>query len=83
VIHSDGLVPYALSNSKRQFMRDRRPGAMKPISAEQAPREFEEGYAKYMLWRKATPMTAEEVSSKVRNRAQKSDKQQTIKVGKS
>jgi hypothetical protein len=71
------------SDLVRQFIRDRRPGAMKPVSAEQAPREFEDGYAKYMLWRKATPMTADEVSSTVRNWAHKPDKQQTIQVVKS
>jgi len=62
----------------RQFICDRRSGDMKPVSVEQAPREFEQGYAKYMLWRKATPMTADEVSPTVRNWAQKPNKQQTI-----
>jgi hypothetical protein len=66
----------------RQLIRDRRPNAMKPVSAEQAPREFEEGYAKYMLWRKATPMTADEVAPTVRNWAQKPHEQQTTPVGK-
>jgi hypothetical protein len=55
----------------RQFMRDRRPGAMKHISAEQAPQDFEEGFAKYMQWRKATPMTAAEVAPTVKAWAQK------------
>jgi hypothetical protein len=55
----------------RQLIRDRRPGAMKPVSAEQAPREFEEGFAKYMSWRKNTPMTAEEVAPTVRAWAKK------------
>lgn len=67
----------------RHLIRDRRPGAMKPVSAEQAPREFEEGFAKYMSWRKATPMTADEVAPTVRNWAQKPHKQQTIQVGES
>jgi hypothetical protein len=67
----------------RQFIRDRRPGAMKPVSPEQAPREFEEGFARYMSWRKATPMTADEVAPTVRNWAQKPDKQQTAPVGRS
>ncbi|MFZ3213509.1 MAG: hypothetical protein WA188_18550 [Terriglobales bacterium] len=66
----------------RQFIEDRRwrSGVMKPISAQQAPREFEEGYAKYASWRKATPMTADEVAPTVRNWAQRPDKQQTIQV---
>jgi len=59
----------------RQFMRDRRPGAMKAISAEQAPRDFEEGFAKYMQWRKATPMTAAEVAPTVKAWAQKGARQ--------
>jgi hypothetical protein len=67
----------------RQLLHDRRPGAMKPVSAEQAPREFEEGFAKYMLWRKNTAMTAEEVAPTVRNWARKSAKQKTIQMGKS
>lgn len=67
----------------RQFIGDRRPGAMKPVSPEQAPREFEEGFARYMSWRKATPMTADEVAPTVRNWAQKPDKQPTVPVGRS
>jgi len=55
----------------QQLMRDRRPGAMKPVSAQQAPREFEEGFAKYMSWRKATPITAEEVAPTVKKWAGK------------
>jgi len=69
----------------RQFIEERRwrSGVMKPVSAEQAPREFEEGFARYMSWRKATPMSADEVAPTVRNWAQKPDKQQTIPVGES
>ena len=55
----------------RHFMRDRRPGAMKSISAEQAPRDFEDGFAKYMQWRKATPMTAAEAAPTVKAWAEK------------
>jgi hypothetical protein len=68
----------------RQFIQERRwrSGVMKPVSAEQAPREFEEGFAKYMSWRKATPMTADEVAPTVRNWAQKPDQKQTIPMGK-
>jgi len=68
----------------RQFIGERRwrSGVMKPVSAEQAPREFEEGFAKYMSWRKATPMTADEVAPTVRNWAQKPDQQRPIPVGK-
>jgi len=66
----------------RQFLRDRRPGAMKLVSVEQAPRDFEETYVKYMSWRKATPMTADEVSPTVRNWVQKPDKRQTIRMAK-
>ncbi|HVP50882.1 MAG TPA: hypothetical protein VMT05_02150 [Terriglobales bacterium] len=54
-----------------QFMRDRRAGAMKAISAEQAPRDLEENFAKYMLWRRATPMTAAEIAPSVKAWAQK------------
>ena len=69
----------------RQFIEERRwrSGVMKPVSAEQAPREFEEGFARYMSWRKATPMTADEVAPTVRSWAQRPDKQQTIPVGES
>jgi len=68
----------------RQFIGERRwrSGVMKPVSAEQAPREFEEGFAKYMSWRKATPMTADEVAPTVRNWAQKPAQQRPIPVGK-
>lgn len=55
----------------QQLIRDRRPGAIKPVSAQQAPREFEEGFAKYMSWRKATPMTADEVAPTVKKWAEK------------
>jgi len=67
----------------RQFIEDRRwrSGVMKPVSAEQAPREFEEGYAKYASWRKATPMTADEVAPTVRSWAHKPAEQQAIQVG--
>lgn len=61
----------------RQFMRDRRPGAMKSISAEQAPRDFEDGFAKYMQWRKATPMTAAEAAPTVKAWAEKGTAQTT------
>ena len=66
----------------RQFIQERRlrSGVMKPVSAEQAPREFEEGYARYTSWRKATPMTADEVAPTVRSWAQKPDRQQTVPV---
>jgi hypothetical protein len=55
----------------RRLIRDRRPGAMRPVSALQAPLEFEEGFATYMSWRKATPMTAEEVAPTVKEWAAK------------
>lgn len=55
----------------QQLIRDRRLGAMKPVSVQQAPREFEEGFAKYMSWRKATPMTADEVAPTVKKWAAK------------
>jgi len=58
----------------RQLIQDRPARAMKSISAEQAPREFEEGYASYMLWRKPTPMTADEIAPTVRSWAQKPEK---------
>ena len=53
----------------RKFIADRRlhSGVMKPVSVEEAPREFEEGYARYVLWRKTTPMTADEVAPTVRS----------------
>ncbi len=64
----------------RQFIEDRRwrSGVMKPVSAEQAPQEFEEGFARYMSWRKTTPMTADEVAPTVRSWAQRPDKQQAV-----
>ena len=47
-------------------MRERRQGAMIAISTERAPRQFEEGYAKYMLWKKNTGLSAEEVAAQVK-----------------
>jgi len=69
----------------RQFIEERRwrSGVMKPVSVERAPLEFEEGFARYMSWRKATPMTVDEVAPTVRNWAQRPDKQQTIQVANS
>lgn len=58
----------------RQLIHDRPARAMKPVSAEQAPQDFEEGYVRYVLWRKATPMTADEVAPTVRNWAQRAEK---------
>lgn len=50
----------------RRLMNERRKGTMIPISAERAPRQFEEGYAKYMLWKKNTGLSAEEVATQVK-----------------
>ena len=66
----------------RQFIADRRlhRGVMKPVSAEQAPHEFEEGYAHYVLWRKTTPMTADEIAPTVRSWGLGAEKQQATQV---
>lgn len=50
----------------RRLFRERRPGAMIDISAQRAPRQFEEDYAKYMLWKKNTGLSAEEVGKQVK-----------------
>lgn len=50
----------------QRLMKERRAGAMIAISTERAPRQFEEGYAKYMLWKKNTGLSAEEVANQVK-----------------
>jgi hypothetical protein len=46
----------------QRLVRERKPGEMKAVTAETVIREFEENYAKYMLWRKNTQVTAEELT---------------------
>jgi len=58
----------------RQLIHDRPIRAMKAVSLEQAPQAFEEGFARYMSWRKATPITADEIAPTVRNWALKHEK---------
>lgn len=50
----------------RRLMQERRKGVMIAMSPERAPRQFEEGYAKYMLWKKNTGLSAEEVANQVK-----------------
>ncbi len=45
-----------------RLVRERKPGAMKEVTAETVVREFEENYAKYMLWRKNTKVTQQELT---------------------
>lgn len=54
----------------RRLMTERRKGTMIAISQERAPRKFEEGYAKYMLWKKNTGLSAEEVAEQVKRWAE-------------
>ncbi len=51
----------------QRLVRERKPGAMKTVTAETVVREFEENYARYMLWRKNTQVTAEELTKIVTN----------------
>lgn len=53
-------------NLLERHMKDRRKGTMIPISAERAPRQFEEDYVKYMLWKKNQGLSSEEVAKQVR-----------------
>jgi hypothetical protein len=50
----------------RRLIRERRPGAMIAISAQRAPKQFEEGYAKYMVWRKNSGLSVEEAGAVVK-----------------
>lgn len=46
----------------QQLVRERKQGAMKEVTAANVVREFEENYAKYMLWRKNTKVTPQELT---------------------
>lgn len=46
----------------QRLVRERKPGAMKTVTAATVVREFEENYAKYMLWRKNTNVTSQELT---------------------
>ena len=50
----------------QRLIRERRSGQLIAISPERAPKQFEEGYAKYMLWKKNTGLSGEEVSNQVK-----------------
>ena len=54
----------------RRLMKERRPGAMIEISPERAPKQFEEGYAKYMLWKKNAGLSSEEMAAQVKRWAE-------------
>ena len=45
-----------------RLVRERKQGSMKTVTAANVVREFEENYAKYMLWRKNTKVTPEELT---------------------
>ena len=46
----------------QRLVRERKKGEMKSVTAETVIREFEENYAKYMLWRKNTAVTPQELT---------------------
>lgn len=49
----------------QRLVRERKPGAMKIVTAETVVREFEENYARYILWRKNTNVTPQELTKLV------------------
>jgi hypothetical protein len=62
----------------RQLTFVRRSGDMKKIEAGEAVREFEEGYAKSIVWQKNNGLTPEEVASVVRDWAANKEMQSEI-----
>ncbi|PYM12892.1 MAG: hypothetical protein DMD81_22740 [Candidatus Rokuibacteriota bacterium] len=50
----------------QRLMTERRTGELIAVSPERAPRQFEEGYAKYMLGKKNMGLSAEEVATQVK-----------------
>ncbi len=59
------------SDLVRQLIGGRKPGAMKSVASDEAVREFEEGYAKSILWQKNKGMTTGEMAQVVKNWADK------------
>ena len=62
----------------RQLTFVRRSGDMKKIAADNAVREFEEGYAKSIVWQKNNGLTPEEVATVVRDWAANKEIQSEI-----
>jgi hypothetical protein len=62
----------------RQLKFGRRSGELKRIETGEAVREFEEGYAKAIVWQKNNSLTPEEVATVVRDWAAKKDIQKEI-----
>jgi hypothetical protein len=57
----------------QRLVRERKPGAMKPLTAATVVREFEENYAKSMLWRKNTKVTPQELTKIVTDWSKRKD----------
>lgn len=55
----------------QKLTRERSAKPMRPVTTDNIAALFEEGYAKYMLWRKNNAMTAEEVAATVKSWAAK------------
>jgi hypothetical protein len=64
-------VKAPVSDLVRQLIFARHAGDLKRVEADAAVREFEEGYAKSMVWQKNNGLTPEEVACVVRDWANK------------
>jgi hypothetical protein len=66
IVHAPGLDPFALCERARAGMPE---GALHPATVSRAVRDFEEGYAQAVAWRKAHGITVDEVVKVARRRA--------------
>jgi hypothetical protein len=70
-------VKAPVSDLVRQLIFGRHHGDLKRVEADTAVREFEEGYAKSMVWQKNNGLTPEEVACVVRDWANKRESEAT------